>query len=124
MAEVVRRVHFGPYRSGMGPRFALTVWDTGRAVGGKCQLGYRLTRSENGQRRTLFEGEDFCASPLHAVDSDETVEALMGFLTLRPGDTDAEYFEAYTPEQLAFCSEHAETLAFEVEARFGEGARS
>jgi hypothetical protein len=108
----------------MGPRFALTLWDTGRVIGGKCQLGYRLTQSENGQLRTLFEGEDFCASPLHPIDSDETVEALMGFLTLRPGDTDAEYFEGYTPEQLAFCQEQAEALTCEVEARFGEGARS
>jgi hypothetical protein len=50
----------------------------------------------------IFEGEDFAGSPMDADDSDETVAALLTFLTLRRGDTDAEYFESYTPEQLAW----------------------
>lgn len=158
MRETVRRVRFAPYRPGMGPRFALTLWDTGRTTPtGKARLAYRLRMlppklrdvanlavstdcdfsRPNGhvpgcycqalvdaygaKPVTLFEGDDFGASPLHAVDSDETVAALMGLLTLRPGDTDPDYFADYTPEQLRFCTEHAETLACEVEARFGEG---
>ncbi len=121
MREVIRRVRFVPYRNGMGPRFALTVWDTGRTNGRKCQLGYRLNQIDGNRRWTLFEGEDFGCSPLHAIDSDETVESLMGFLTLRPGDTDAEYFADHTPEQLRFCEQHAEALGSEVETRFGEG---
>lgn len=68
----------------------------------------------------LFEGEDLGCSPMHAIDSDESVAALMGFLTLRPGDTDAEYFENYTPEQMEFCQQHAESLSCEVQARFGD----
>jgi hypothetical protein len=92
--------------------------------GGKCQLGYRLNEVNDSRRRTLFEGEDFCCSPLHAIDSDETVGALLGFLTLRPGDTDAEYFADYTPQQLEFCAQHAETLAWEAEVRFGERGSS
>lgn len=36
--------------------------------------------------------------------------ALLGFLALRPGDTDAEYFERYTPEQLDFAAEHGDEL--------------
>ncbi len=42
----------------------------------------------------------------------------MGFLTLRPGDTDPDYFEDYTPEQHAYCDAHAEALSCEVSARF------
>jgi hypothetical protein len=68
----------------------------------------------------LFEGSDFHCSPLHAIDSNETVAALMGFLTLRKGDTDVEYFADYTPEQLGYSEEYAETLSCEVMARFGE----
>jgi hypothetical protein len=124
MREVIRRVRLAPYRKGMGPRFALTVWDTGRIVGGKCQLGYRLNEVNGNRRSTLFEGEDFRCSPLHAIASDETMGALLGFLTLRPGDTDPEYFADYTPQQLEFCDQHAESLAWEVEVRFGERGSS
>lgn len=120
MKEVIRRVRLAPYRKDMGPRFALTLLDTGRIVGGKCQLGYRLNQIGNGRAETVFEGEDFCCSPLYAIDSDEAVYGLLGFLTLRPGDTDSEYFEDYTPRQLEFCEEHAEALSCEVEYRFGE----
>jgi hypothetical protein len=57
---------------------------------------------------------------MHADDSDATIASLMTFLTLRPGDTDAEYFESYTPAQLDYCSHHAEALNCEVMHRFGE----
>jgi hypothetical protein len=55
---------------------------------------------------------------MNADDSDETVRGLMGFLTLRPGDTDDEYFENYTKAQRRYCDMHAEDLSCEVEARF------
>jgi hypothetical protein len=117
--DVLRRVTFRPYRRGMGPVFRLVTWDTGRTgYGGKSLLGYLLTMDG----RALFEGEDFGCSPMHAIDSDEAIEGLMGFLTLRPGDTDPDYFAGYSAEQLAYCAEHAEALACEVEARFGAGA--
>jgi hypothetical protein len=48
---------------------------------------------------------------MNGIDSDESVRALLSFLTLRPGDTDAEYFENYTQEQLDFANEHAEMLS-------------
>ena len=123
MREVIRRIRLAPYRKGMGPRFALIVWDSGRAVNGKCRLGYRLNQVNGNRRWTLFEGEDFCCSPLHAIDSDEAIAALLGFLTLRPGDTDSEYFDDYTSQQLEFCEQHAEALSCEVEARFAEGGQ-
>lgn len=45
---------------------------------------------------------------------------LLGFLTLRPGDTDREYFDKYTPAQLEYANQHAETLPCECYARFGD----
>jgi general stress protein YciG len=89
----------------------LTVWSRadGRcAATGQELLAYEL-RAPSG--KVLFAGSDFGASPCHAVDADETLRGLLGFLTLRPGDTDADYFEAYTPEQLAFARGDAESLS-------------
>jgi hypothetical protein len=122
MPDIIRRVRFTPYRKGMGPTFYLVMWDTHRMKGNKCRLGYRLTMKEGGRKSVLlFGGEDYGCSPMHAIDSDAAVRSLMGFLTLRPGDTDREYFEDYTQEQLDYCSQHAETLGAEVYSRFGEG---
>lgn len=96
----------------------LEVWDTGRMdCRGQSVLGYRLKVSG----AVVFEGEDFAGSPLHADDSDETAGALLSFLTLKPGDTDREYFSGYTPEQMAFCeSSICEELAFEAMILKGE----
>jgi hypothetical protein len=106
----------------MGPTFNLTLWDTHRTdQRGASILRYRLTMVRPGRLWcVLFDGEDFVPSPLYAIDSDDTVEAIMGFLTLRPGDTDADYFEPYTPAQLNYCDQHAEALGIEVMRRFGK----
>lgn len=126
-AELIRTVLLRPYRRGMGPSFVLKVWDTREAfdggpwIGGRARLSYRLTMHEPGKPVVvLFKGSDFGASPMHAIDSNATVAALLGFLTLRPGDTDADYFAGYTPEQKAFCDSHAEALSVEAYARFEE----
>jgi hypothetical protein len=114
--DILRRVRFSPYRKGKGPIFSLTIWDTGQRDGrGRTYIGYRLKMGKT----VLFEGEDFAGSPMHGDDSDDNVKALMSFLTLKPGDTDAEYFEQYTEEQLAYCRQHADSLNMEVLARFG-----
>jgi hypothetical protein len=90
--------------------FTLKLWDTHRTDRyGKSVLAYKLY--DNG--RVIFRGEDFHNSPLHAIDSLETVEGLLAFLTLRPGDTDPDYFESYTLRQLAWCrSVRCELLGF------------
>ena len=120
--DILRVIRLHPYRKGMGPTFSLITWDCGKQYrnGPQWQVGYRLTMRENGKSKTIFCGEDFGCSPLHAIDSDACVKDLMGFLTLRPGDTDREYFENYTPEQLEYCEQHAETLGVIVCDRFGE----
>lgn len=115
--DIIRRCIFRPYRKGMGPVFALTVWDTHKVDSRGCSyLGYSLRL--NGVE--LFTGEDFAHSPLAAVDSDETINALMSFLVLRPGDTDVEYFAHYTQAQHEFCEQHAEALSGELLNRFAD----
>jgi len=94
-----------------GHRAVLQLWDTDLTDRqGKERLAYVLYFDGS----IVFEGDDFFCSPLHSVDSDETVRSLMSFLTLRRGDTDAEYFESYTPEQIAFRDTHAESLSYAV----------
>ncbi len=109
--NVCRTVRFQPYRKGSGPTFTLTLNDARWP-----SLRYRL--SSGG--RVLFEGMIVCPGT-YASDANRAVVGVMGFLTLRPGDTDADYFAEYTPDQLAFANEHAETLACAVADRFPEG---
>lgn len=119
--EKIRSARFVPYLPNMGPRFTLTLWDTyQRGADGKSRLAYRLNRHENGTTTTIFSGADFCCSPCHCVDSDCTIESIMGFLTLRPGDTDSEYFDDYTPAQLEFCENDAEALYCVVDSRYND----
>jgi hypothetical protein len=119
--DKIRSVILTPYRKGAGPRFRLTMWDTGTYDHRGCtRIAYQL-REVGGP--VIFAGEDFSGSPMHADDSDATVAGLLGFLTLKPGDTDADYFADYTPEQRAFCEAHAEVLAWAAEVRFVEKSR-
>ena len=44
--------------------------------------------------------------------------AILGFLSLRPGDTDPEYFDSYSDEQLRWAQTYGEELslhAYELE---------
>ena len=119
--DTLRRVILRPYRPGL-PHFSLHMWATTRRDHrGQTVIGYELRQHTPGAKPvTIFTGEDFCGSPMNADDSDATVASLLGFLTLRPGDTDPEYFERYTPAQLDFCAQHAEALSLEALTRFGE----
>ena len=108
-------------RAWQSGRFRLEMFDTDRTDWrGQSRLAYTFT--DGG--KVIFEGSDFCGSPLHADDSDETVAALLGFLALRPGDTDREYFDTYTPEQLDWARANGEELAWlahEIEERVRRG---
>jgi hypothetical protein len=86
--------------------YRLELYDTGRTTEGAFGtpiLAYRFTQIQDDYNVVLFEGNDFSPSVLTPIDSDESVRALIHFLTLKPGDTDKEYFENYTPTQLEWC---------------------
>jgi hypothetical protein len=119
----LRSVRFAPYRKDAGPTFFLDMWDTHRVDRmGKTTIGYRLGECPKGKTKSkckiIFEGEDFHTP--HSADGNQTVRGLMSFLTLKPGDTDAEYFKDYTPAQRAFARNHAEALEMAVIDKFGE----
>ena len=98
--------------------FRIITWDCGRAYHGgpQWQVGYRLTDQLGA---IVFEGDSFGCSPLHAIDSDACLLGILEFLTMQPGDTDAEYFDNYTDDQLAFASLYAEGIAWEAQCMFG-----
>jgi len=89
----------------------LLTWDTGkRASTGQHKIGYAFFVSLQDEK-PLFLGEDCGVSPMHCIDSADALLGLLSFLTLKPGDTDAEYFDSYTPDQLDWCkSSEAEDL--------------
>lgn len=116
----MRRYTFRPYiRRPVYPHFILTTYETNRRDSRGCYyIGYKLVMRQGGVSTVIFQGEDFNAGPMHAIDSVGAAHGLMGFLTLRPGDTDAEYFEKYTPAQLDFAASHAESLVAEIAVRW------
>lgn len=115
MNPPIRRVWFKPYFE--GPRFDLLLHEAPDGLMTDHRVSYQLRSCG----KPIFSGV-MRVSPLHAIDSDDTVRAIMTFLTCRPGDVDAEYFKDYTVEQMEFVEDHAEFLANEVRSRFPEGA--
>lgn len=116
----LRHVRLTPLRDGR--TFELQTWDTGRTDRrGQSYIAYRF--GVVGESEPLFEGADFAGSPMDADDSDLTLASLLTFLTLRRGDTDRDYFDDYTPEQLDWTEDYAcealgcEVSCFEEEAR-------
>lgn len=92
---------------------------------GRVRLAYEFRDRDE----VIFAGNDFYPSPLHSYDGDGAVAALLGFLSLRPGDTDREYFDKYTHRQLAWAHARAETLqraalALDVDSRRSTARRS
>lgn len=84
-----------------GTQYVLHTWDTYRRDSlGKSTLGYAFYDVREDE--PIFAGEDYHAPAVRSIDSDEVLRDLLGFLTLGMGDTDSEYFESYTAQQIAF----------------------
>jgi hypothetical protein len=98
--------------------FSLLLWDTNTRVasGPQSRLAYQFFHKGN----LIFQGADYGCSPMHAVDSDETVASLLTFFALRPGDVEREYFKDYSVQQMAFAESYGEELgviAMEMEEK-------
>ena len=110
-----------PYLPGSGSSFRLCIGRTGtfdrRGIELLC---YELIEISGDEETVLFTGDQFSPSPMFGLHDDRVVTALMGFLTLKPGDTDDDYFKDYTAKQLAFATEHGEAVYVDVVERFGE----
>ena len=117
--DKVRTVRFKPYRSGMGPSFTLHMYDAETTdSAGRYGVCFEFKMG----RETIFSSMTPANAAFghHCIDSNDAVKNVMGWITLKPGDTDREYFANYTQAQLDFASSHADTLEMEVMDRFGE----
>ena len=96
--------------------YLLETWDTGRKDSmGKYIIGYQLLGHQfsgpaQARNDIIFRDEMSC-SPMDAIDSDETLRAIINFITLRPEDVEEDYFENYTERQWAFVHSDAERLS-------------
>lgn len=107
-----------------GRDVSLSLYDLGTRdpQTGHHRMGYRFWHGTE----MVFTGDDYAVPAHHAVDSDDAVRGLLGFLSLRPGDTDAEYFDSYTRRQRQWADQHGEELALYTDPEqvlAGEGER-
>ncbi len=94
-----------------GEGFCLELYKTKRTTNGKNIVKYILK-----DKRSEIFNKEFCCSPLHLIDSDETVASVIGWCSLKPGDTDKEFFDNYSPRQISWMQERAELLSYYSEA--------
>jgi hypothetical protein len=103
--------------------YELRLFDGGTDSEGRDLLAYSFTDRRFPDGRRLFTGADYRPSPLHAVDSLESIAGLLGFLSLREGDTDGEYFDTYNERQLAWRdsgrAEELQLIVHELEGNDG-----
>jgi hypothetical protein len=91
-----------------------------------CELRWRSATSTNRTKRgaapCVFErGQVYVGIPGHqTIDGRYAREAVLSALAVKPGDTDSDYFEDYTPEQLEWTSAHGEDLSLEAAGRYGD----
>lgn len=112
--EPLRVWYYAPYK--------LTLWECGWDPfygPSRQKLAYEFCH--DGQ--AIFLGCDFTPSDVDAIDSNETLTALLHFLALGEGDVEDDYFirNNYGSEQIAWRDEHAEDLGTIVVWMEGQG---
>lgn len=115
----LRRWYIKPYRPEYHRGFRLDLYDGGKVHYGGPQHEVRAVFYEVGNRVPIFNFTFGC-SPMDAIDSRKCAESAVGWLSLRPGDTDSEFFEsggswelmtADLGRALDFQQTHAETVS-------------
>jgi hypothetical protein len=82
--------------------FTLELWDT-HVPTGSGYLAHTLLAYRFSDRGTVvFAGDRFAPPSGVCVDSDECVAAVLFWFTLKPGDTEGEFFESYSPLQMSW----------------------
>lgn len=94
-------------RSGMA---IITAWDANTPM---VESHARIDCDLRQNGRVIFpRGATYCGlTRNYAVDGTHARELVSSLLAMKPGDTDSEYFESYTPEQLAWAEANGEELS-------------
>ena len=110
------RFRVSPYR--WRDRVTINVYDDGCDYRGAVK--YDAEVKVNGT--VLFpRGSMWGAfSPIECCDGPGAKSCVMGHLALKPGDTDSDFFESYTEEQLSFVIDNSDEIYMESLHRYGE----
>lgn len=83
-----------------------------------CELQWRPAGCA--EYRMIFpRGATWCAvNRWTSIDGIEARELVMSLFAMKPGDTDGEYFDSYTLEQLGWAEAYGEELSLEREIRY------
>lgn len=89
-------------------------WTSGWDSAGRVKLTVEV---KHGSEVIFPAGQLHCA--LHgSSDGIAAKELAMSLVAMKPSDTDADYFEGYTPDQLAWATGHGEALDMERMTRY------
>ncbi len=81
--------------------------DVGWDEAGRCKLDIEV---RHGGKVIFPRGVLYCAGHF-ASDSIQAKELVLSTVAMKPGDTENDYFDGYSPEQLAWAKEHGESVA-------------
>lgn len=90
---------------------------------GHTRLDVRVRCGAKGKPlREIFPfGATYCGvSRYTSIDGDDAKALVLSLVSMKPGDTDADYFANYTGLQLAFADEYSDEITMISEYRFGE----
>jgi len=84
---------------------------------GRGRMGDRHNRIEVEVRQgghVLFpRGQLYCGLPtFKSIDGPDARELVLSLVAMKPGDTDTDYFEHYTSEQLAWAERHGDGVSY------------
>ena len=118
----IRRYYF---TCANGNKYSLKLsCDFKTRLDGKYQVNYLFKRCNTYNNNILFGGNDSYASPMiNNPIGIKSAMSLLGFLTLKEGDTDKEYFDNYSPSQLEFSQsydcEELQLIVYDYENKKG-----
>lgn len=99
------------------PLVIVNVYDNWQ-IGPRVRLDIEVRQ---GGRVIFPRGALWVGLPGHwSSDGRQAREAVLSCVAMRPGDTDRDYFDGYTPEQLDWARAHGETIAMIAADRYGD----
>ncbi len=101
-----------------GGMATITAWEDATIHYGATHTRIDTRLMFNG-KEIFARGQTWCGIPGHSsLDGVSARECVTSLFCLRPGDTDSDYFEHYTAEQLEWVAAHAEELDLARECRY------
>jgi len=84
---------------------------------GRGRMGDRHNRIDvevrQGGRVVFPRGALYCGLPtFKSIDGPDARELVLSLVAMKPGDTDADFFAHYTPEQLAWAERHGDGVSY------------